>query len=93
MHTTAGRTGVLIFVSVAERYAEIIADSGIHKLVPDSEWSAIVNKLTGDIGDDRAGDGFVAAIEAAGQRLAEHFPPGSGPANQLPNHLIVLPVA
>ena len=93
MHTTAGRTGVLIFVSVAERYAEIIADAGIHKLVPETEWTAIVNKLTADIGDDKAGDGFVAAIESVGHRLAEHFPPGSGPTNQLPNHLIVLPAA
>lgn len=91
LHTTSGRTGVLIFVSVAERYAEILADAGIHKVVPETEWQAIVDKLTTAIGDGRPGDGFVAAIEAVGERLARHFPPGAIDPNQLPNHLIVLP--
>lgn len=91
LHTTAGRTGVLIFVSVAERYAEILADSGIHKLVAASEWQAIVDRLADAIGDGEAGDGFVAAIEAVGQRLAKHFPPGTAGPSSLPNHLIVLP--
>ena len=91
MHTTTGRTGVLIFVSVAERYVEVLADSGIHKLVPETDWQAIVDKLTADIGAGQAGEGLVTAIMAAGERLARHFPPGSAAANQLPNHLIVLP--
>lgn len=91
LHTTAGRTGVLIFVSVAERYAEILADAGIHKIVPESEWQAIVDRLTTAIGEGRPGDGFVGAIEAVGERLARHFPPGLVDSNQLPNHLIVLP--
>lgn len=91
MHTTAGRTGVLLFVSVAERYVEVLADTGIHKLVPETDWQAIVDKLTIDIGDGMAGDGLVTAVAAIGERLARHFPPGSAAANQLPNHLIVLP--
>lgn len=91
LHTTSGRTGVLIFVSVAERYAEILADSAIHKVVPQTDWQAIVDKLTTAIGEGRPGDGFVTAIEMAGERLARHFPPGAIDPNQLPNHLIVLP--
>ena len=91
LHTTAGRTGVLIFVSVAERYAEILADTAIHRLVPETEWQAIVDRLTADIGDGRAGEGFVTAIEAIGGRLARHFPPGTRDPHELPNHLIVLP--
>ena len=91
LHTTSGRTGVLIFVSVAERYAEILADAAIHKVVPASDWQAIVDRLTTAIGEGRPGDGFVAAIEMAGERLAKHFPPGSADPDQLPNHLIVLP--
>ena len=90
LHTTAGRTGVLIFVSVAERYAEILADAGIHQKVPDGTWQTIVDELTSHIGDGRTTDGFVAAIEMVGQHLAEHFPPGSAPVNALTNHLIVL---
>jgi putative membrane protein len=90
LHTTDGRTGVLIFVSVAERYAEIIADAGIHARVPERDWQAIVDRLVALIGDGRPGDGFVEAVTAVGSRLAEHFPPGTIDPNQLPNHLIVL---
>jgi len=91
LHTTAGRTGVLVFVSVAERYAEILADAAIHKLVPESEWQAIVDRLTAAIAQGRAADGFIAAITDVGVRLARHFPPGSANPQELPNHLIVLP--
>jgi putative membrane protein len=90
LHTTEGRTGVLVFVSVAERYAEILADKGIHKKVPPSEWQGIVDTLTTAIGEGRAADGFVAAVDAIGVRLAQHFPPGSADGARLPNHLIVL---
>jgi putative membrane protein len=91
LHTTDDRTGVLIFVSVAERYAEIVADASIHQKVPEGEWKTIVDALTQRIADGNAADGFVAAIEAVGQRLAQHFPPGALDPNTLPNHLIVLP--
>jgi putative membrane protein len=90
LHTTEGRTGILIFVSVAERYAEILADKGIHAKVPPGTWQTIVDRLTDEIGKGRAADGFVHAIEAAGQHLAKHFPPGTHDPNELPNHLIVL---
>lgn len=90
LHTTAGRTGVLIFVSVAERYAEVLADNSINAKVEQGTWQAIVDHLTQDIADGRAADGFVHAIEAAGALLAQHFPPGSTDPNELPDHLIVL---
>lgn len=90
LHTTDGRTGVLVFVSVAERYAEILADAGIHKKVSQAEWQVIVDTLTTAIGEGRAADGFVAAVDAIGERLAQHFPPGSADPSRLPNHLIVL---
>lgn len=90
LHTTAGRTGVLIFVSVAERHAEILADHGIHARVPEGTWQGIVDSLTSEIALGRPADGFVQAIERAGHHLTEHFPPGSRDPNELPNHLIVL---
>ncbi|MEI9902418.1 MAG: TPM domain-containing protein [Hyphomicrobium sp.] len=90
LHTTDGRTGVLLFVSVAEHYAEIIADRGIAAKVPEGTWKGIVDGLTRAIGDGRAADGFVAAIGAIGTTLAAHFPPGSYDPNELPDHLIIL---
>lgn len=88
--TTRNRTGVLIFVSMAERYAEIIPDTGISAKLSADTWQAIVDKLTSDIGSGNAADGFVAAIRAVGEPLAKHFPPGSDQPPELPNHLIVL---
>jgi len=93
LHTTVGRTGVLIYVSVGERFAEIVADAAIHEKVPEGVWEAIVADLTGSIGRGRAADGFVRAIGAVGEQLAIHFPPDPGQAHVLSNHLIVLPHA
>ncbi|MEQ1649336.1 MAG: TPM domain-containing protein [Hyphomicrobiaceae bacterium] len=90
LHTTEGRTGVLIFVSVAERFAEILADSAIHKAVPADTWQSIVDEMTAEIQQGRTADGFIRAIETTGKLLAKHFPPGTGPDNILTNHLIVL---
>jgi putative membrane protein len=90
LHTTEGRTGVLIFVSLAERYAEILADAGIHAKVHASGWQTIVDTLTAHLADGRPADGFEEAIERCGALLATHFPPGTRDPNALPNHLIVL---
>lgn len=90
LHTTAGRTGVLIFISAAERQAEIIADAGIEAKVAKGTWQEIVTRLTAAFTAGRHTDGFVAAIAEVGGHLATHFPPGSFDANELPDHLIVL---
>ena len=90
LNTTKGRTGVLIFVSVAEKYAEILADNAIDKKLPKGSWQTIVDELTGLIGNGRPADGFIKAIEHVGQHLAHHFPPGTSDPNELPDHLIVL---
>lgn len=90
LHTTPGHTGVLIFVSVAEHYAEIIADAALHAKVGASTWKETVDELTRSIGDGRPGDGFVKAIESVGSHLARHFPPGSTGTNSFPDHLVVL---
>ncbi len=90
LHTTEGRTGVLIYVSLAERCAEVIADTGIYAQVPPETWNEIIDRLARRIGEGEATDGFIEAIDACGDLLAAHFPPGTGDANELPNHLIVL---
>ncbi|HEY4192961.1 MAG TPA: TPM domain-containing protein, partial [Mesorhizobium sp.] len=88
VHLTAARTGVLIFVSLAERYAEIVADSGIDSHVEQHVWDKIVQDLTASAGDGRLVDGFVRAIEMAGVVLAEHFPVSPGDADELDNQLV-----
>jgi putative membrane protein len=85
---TAHRTGVLIFASTAERYAEIVADAGINEKVAPQVWDQAINALTMTITAGRPGDGFVAAIEQCGAVLAAHFPPGALPRNELPDKLL-----
>jgi putative membrane protein len=91
LHTTEGHTGVLIFVSVAEHHAEILADTAIDARVPEGTWKKIIDDLTAAIGNGRAVDGLAAAIAAVGQHLERHFPPDTRNPNELPDHLIVLP--
>jgi putative membrane protein len=88
VHLTERRTGVLIFASVAERYAEIVADAGINAKVTPDVWEKAIAALIAAIKDGRPGDGFVAAIEQCGAVLAEHFPPGSLNRDELPNRLV-----
>lgn len=90
LHTTADRTGVLIFISIAERHARILADKAIDAKVPPGTWQVIMDELVRDIGRGRPADGFVTAVTAIGGHLAEHFPPGSHDINELPNHLILI---
>lgn len=90
LHTTAGRTGVLIFISAAERHAEIVADAGIEAKVSKGTWQEIVGRLTAAFTKGRYTEGFIVAVDEVGQHLAQHFPPGSCDSNELPDHLIVL---
>ena len=90
LHTTEGRTGALIYVSFAERYAEVIADDGIYRKVQPSAWEDVVGELTNHLASGTTTEGFIRAIERCGKILAKHFPPGMANKNELPNHLIVL---
>lgn len=89
LHTTKGRTGVLIYVSFAEHFAELIADHAIDKKVPQETWDRIVGELTDHLSRGEREKGLTAAVEACGKLLAKSFPPGSEDPNELPNHLIV----
>ena len=84
------RTGILIFVSLAERYARIIADEGITARVPQAEWQAAIDALTAHMRDDRIADGFVAAIDACGNTLARHFPRTEASRDELRDRIYVI---
>lgn len=90
IHVTEGRTGVLIFVSLAERYAEIVADTGISQKVSQDDWNSIIDGLTKGASRDRLADALVEAVNRSGALLAAHFPPGSNDRNELPDHVVEL---
>jgi putative membrane protein len=86
---TRERTGVLIFVSLAERYARILADEGLAAKVRKAEWQSAVDQLTAHMRDGRIASGFLAAIERCGGVLAAHAPP-TETRDELPDRLYVM---
>jgi putative membrane protein len=87
---TKDRSGILIFVSLAERYARIIADEGISARVRQSEWQAAVDALIAHMRDGRIADGFIVAIDLCGAELAKHFPRTEADREELPDRIYVI---
>jgi putative membrane protein len=87
---TAGRTGILIYLSMGERRAEIVADEAILKVTDDSTWGDTMAALVEQVREGRPGDGICAAIERVGAVLTEHFPRSADDANEIPDKLIEL---
>ncbi|MHC6224265.1 TPM domain-containing protein [Pseudomonas sp. X10] len=89
LHHTAGATGVLIFVSEAERYVEILVDDGIAQRLDNQAWAAIVARFTEQVRQGQTLQGFVTCIEACGELLRTHVP-STHARNELPNRLVIL---
>jgi putative membrane protein len=87
---TAGKTGILIYLSLAERRAEIVADQAILKVTDDHTWGEAMTALIADVREGRPGEGIAAAIERVGAVLAAHFPRSADDRNEIPDKLIEL---
>jgi putative membrane protein len=87
---TIGRTGILIYLSMGERRAEIIGDEAITKVTTPETWGEAMAMLITEVKAGRPGDGIVAAVERIGDVLAEHFPKSSTDTNEIPDKLIQL---
>ena len=87
---TRAKTGVLLYLSLAEHRAEIIADAAISAKVTPETWGDAMAALIDAVKDGRPGDGMVASIGKIGQVLSEHFPRSPDDTNELPDRLILL---
>ena len=85
---THGRTGILIYLSMREHRAEIVADAAIAGKVAPEVWGDAMAAMLPEIKAGRIADGMVAAIERVGAVLAEHFPRDENDTNELPDRLI-----
>ncbi|MFI4968448.1 MAG: TPM domain-containing protein [Gammaproteobacteria bacterium] len=85
---TREHSGVLLFVSLAERYVEIVADKGIHEKIGEARWQAIVDGFVQKVGSGDVTGGFVAAISACGEAMAEHYPARADDTDELSDGLI-----
>ena len=89
-HRTTGRTGVLLYLSLAEHRAEIVADAGIHAKVAPEVWGEAMGDLVAHVRQGRIGEGMAAAVRRIGAVLAEHLPRSVADTNELPDRLIAL---
>lgn len=87
---TVGRTGVLIYLSLAEHRAEIVADEAVTSVTTPECWGDAMAELIGEIREGRPGDGLAMAVEEVGKVLTRHFPKTSGDVNEIPDKLIEL---
>ena len=87
---TSGRTGILIYLSMAERRAEIIGDAAITAVTGPETWGEAMAALITEVKAGRPAEGIVAAIGEIGGVLAEHFPRGADDQNEIPDKLIEL---
>ena len=87
---TVGRTAVLIYLSLGEHRAEIVADEAVTKVTTPECWGDAMAELIGEIKVGRPGDGLAMAVEEVGEVLARHFPKTSEDVNEIPDKLIEL---
>jgi putative membrane protein len=86
---TAARNSILIYVSLTEHYARIIADEGLDSRVEQGEWQKAVDALVAEIAEGRVAQGFIAAITLCADVLALHYPPGDE-TNHLPDRIYLV---
>jgi putative membrane protein len=87
---TKGRTGILLYLSLLERRAEIVADEAIHAKVTPEVWGDAMAVLLAAVKAGRPGEGMALSVEKIGTVLAEHLPPTLANPNELPDRLIEL---
>jgi uncharacterized membrane protein len=87
---TEHNSGVLIYLLLADRRVEIVADRGIHNKVGDTGWGAICRDMQRSFAAGRFEQGMRQGVAAISDLLAAHFPRGEDGANELPDEPVVL---
>ena len=87
---TTGRTGILIYLSMGEHMAEIVADEAIYSRVPDTEWGDAMAAMIEHVAAGRVTDGMIAAVEKVGAILSGHLPRHADDKNELSDRVIEL---
>jgi uncharacterized membrane protein len=87
---TAHNNGVLIYLLLADRDVEILADRGIDALVGATEWEKICRAMEAEFGKGNFEAGVLKGIGAVSRHLAKHFPKRGTAANELPDAPVVM---
>jgi len=87
---TRARTGVLLYVALQERYAEVLVDTGLDGRVEADTWRGIIEPLLEAARQDRLRAGLIDAVGAIARVLAPHAPPAPDDIDELPNKVVLL---
>jgi uncharacterized membrane protein YgcG len=87
---TEHNNGVLIYLLLADRDVEIVADRGIHVRLGKEVWEAICHEMEAAFRTGHFEAGVLAGIHAVGEHLSHHFPARSGKPNEMPDRPVVL---
>jgi uncharacterized membrane protein len=87
---TRANNGVLIYLLLAERDIEIVADRGFDDSVSASEWAGVCREMEAAFGTDRYEGGALAGIEHVARLIERHFPPAPGDRNELPDAPVIV---
>ena len=89
---THANNGVLVYLLLADRRIEIVADRGLAGRVSEAQWRGVCQLMEGALAGGEHVDAVVAGIEAIGDLLASHYPrePGDGDIDELPNRPVML---
>ena len=87
---TQHNTGVLIYLLLADRAVEIVADRGIHEKVGSQDWNKICQQMETAFRQSSYESGVVSGVQAVTQHLIQHFPAGGHNGNELPDKPVVL---
>ncbi|MFZ1625351.1 MAG: TPM domain-containing protein [Gammaproteobacteria bacterium] len=90
MADTAAHNGILVYVLLAERDIEIVADQGFADKVGEEVWRDICSRMTAAFRNGDYGQGSLQAIGRLGELAIAHFPPGTDNRNELPNRPVLL---
>jgi len=87
---TEANCGVLVYLLLADRHVEIVADRGIHAKVGAKAWHEICMRMQKAFHDGDFAGGLERGLKEISVLLAEHFPARQGRANELPDQPVVL---
>ncbi len=87
---TEQNNGVLIYLLLADRDVEIVADRGVHAKLGQPVWKAVCREMEAAFRQGKFEEGTIAGIRSVGAHLARHYPHTGSKTNELPDHPVLI---